>query len=96
MPFVRFVKPQMKDFEVDLGANLMKSLLKQKIPVASSCLGDGVCAKCKIQILQGQQFLSQENSTEVFLKEKNSLPAHFRISCQTEVLGDITIDAGYW
>ncbi|WP_374029582.1 2Fe-2S iron-sulfur cluster-binding protein [Bdellovibrio bacteriovorus] len=74
----------------------MKSLLDAGLPVASSCDGDGVCAKCKIVIIEGQENLSSENETEAFLKEKNNIPRGTRISCQTQVLGDVTVDATYW
>lgn len=74
----------------------MKSLLAAGIPVSSSCNSDGVCAKCGICIVEGMQNLSAPNDTEVFLKERNQLPADFRISCQTQILGDIIVDTGYW
>jgi len=74
----------------------MKSLLAAGLPVASSCDGEGVCAKCKIIIVEGKEHLTAENETEAFLKETNNIPKEMRISCQTEVLGDITVDATYW
>lgn len=74
----------------------MKSLLEAGIPVASSCNGDGVCAKCKIKILEGLENLSVENETEKFLKNKENLDKSVRMSCQTKVQGDITIDTNYW
>ena len=74
----------------------MTCLLDAGIPVASSCEGDGVCAKCKIQILEGAENLSPENETEAFLKEKNNIPQDQRISCQTQIHGDVKIDATYW
>lgn len=95
MPLISFKKNHVP-YEVASGANLMKSLLDAGLPVASSCDGDGVCAKCKIQIIEGAENLSAENDTEQFLKEKDNLAKNIRISCQTEVLGDITVDASYW
>lgn len=95
MPLVSFKKNR-SPLTVPEGANLMNSLLEADIPVASSCHGDGVCAKCKIMILEGAENLSPENDVEKFLKEKFKLPASTRISCQTQVLGDITIDTTYW
>ncbi|NUN07422.1 MAG: (2Fe-2S)-binding protein [Bdellovibrio sp.] len=95
MPLISFKKNHVS-FEVAPGANLMKSLLEAGLPVASSCDGDGVCAKCKIQILEGAENLSAENDTEQFLKEKNNLAKNIRISCQTEVHGDVKVDASYW
>ncbi|MFS4459298.1 2Fe-2S iron-sulfur cluster-binding protein [Bdellovibrio sp. HCB2-146] len=82
--------------EVETGANLMKSLLGAGLPVASSCDGDGVCAKCRIQILEGRENLSPETELELFLKEKNKIAKDMRISCQTAVNGDIKVDATYW
>lgn len=96
MPEIRFAKPGRNPIQVSFGDNLMKALLAASVPVASSCHGDGVCAKCRIQIVDGMSSLSSPNETEVFLKEKFSMPTQMRISCQTQVQGDITIDASYW
>lgn len=74
----------------------MKVLLDAGLPVASSCSGDGICAKCKIIIIEGLDHLSPENDVEQFLKMKHKLPLSIRISCQTFVHGDITIDTSYW
>lgn len=74
----------------------MESLLSSGHPVASSCHGDGVCAKCKITVVSGGDNLSKENPTEEFLREKHKLSDNVRISCQVEVNGDIVVDATYW
>lgn len=74
----------------------MRALLDAGIPVASSCSGDGICAKCKINVVEGLDQLSPENDTEQFLKMKHKLAPNIRISCQTFVQGDITIDTSYW
>jgi 2Fe-2S ferredoxin len=96
MPRISFKKNNHAPIEVAAGANLMQTLLQADLPVASSCDGDGVCAKCKIIIIEGVENLSAENETEIFLKESNNIPKPMRISCQTEVHGDIVIDATYW
>lgn len=95
MPRISFVKSK-ASLEVELGANLMQALLKGGLPVASSCKGDGVCCKCGIQILKGEQNLSPRNERETELAERNHLHDNVRVSCQTQVLGDITVDTGYW
>lgn len=74
----------------------MEALLEGGLPVASSCSGDGVCAKCKITVLAGMENLSPENEIESFLREKNNIPKNQRISCQTRVLGDVKVDTSYW
>ncbi len=96
MPWISFAKKHRPAIQVIPGANLMKSLLGAEVPVASSCNGDGVCAKCRLTITVGEKNLSAPNDTEKFLKEKFQLKAHQRISCQTFVLDDVEVDAGYW
>jgi len=95
MPTIRFRKNR-APIKVEVGANLMQSLLAHGLPVASSCRGDGICAKCRIEIVDGQQHLSPENDREAFLRDRHSIPDAERVSCQTSVLDDITIDASYW
>lgn len=94
-PKIKVSKSQ-KIFEVPRGENLMASLLANDLPVASSCSGEGVCGKCRIQIISGMAHLSIPNDTEKFLADTNELESNERISCQTEVLGDIEVDTRYW
>ena len=96
MPIVRFHQDKKLPISVEKGTNLMKAVMDAGAPVASSCHGEGVCAKCRMQIIDGMQNLSAPNETELYLKERNKLDATFRISCQVQVLGDVTIDASYW
>jgi 2Fe-2S ferredoxin len=95
MPKIK-LKKSGKVIVIEKGANLMKSLTENQIPVASSCSGEGVCAKCRMQIIEGMENLTLPNETELFLREKFSLTKDLRISCQTQVLGDITVDTTYW
>ena len=96
MPLISFKKNIHVPVEVPSQTNLMTALLEAGLPVASSCDGDGVCAKCKIAIIEGAENLTSENATELFLRETNKIPKDVRISCQTQILGDITVDASYW
>jgi 2Fe-2S ferredoxin len=96
MPWIHFGKKNRESFEVAAGTNLMESLLNQKIPVSSSCHGDGVCAKCRVTVQEGDLHLSPKGDLEKHLLEKNKYAKNVRISCQVQVLGDVTIDTGYW
>jgi 2Fe-2S ferredoxin len=95
MAMIRFLKNQ-KAVSVERGTNLMAALIDAGIPVASSCNGEGVCAKCRLRVIEGAANLSQQNETERDLREMDGLERNERISCQVEVLGDVTIDARYW
>lgn len=82
--------------EVTAGANLMQALLAHEIPVASSCRGDGVCAKCRVRIVEGAKNLSPETEIEAMRRDQFDFARDERLSCQAEVLGNITIDTPYW
>lgn len=97
MPKISFEKKNRSQIEVSAGANLMRSLLDANIPVASSCHGDGVCAKCVVKISTGLDALKPPNETEIFLREKFSLKNDQRISCQVLIENhDLTVDTTYW
>lgn len=95
MSKIRFIKNN-KAIEVVSDKTLMSMLLENNIPVASSCHGEGVCGKCKLNILQGAENLSLPTELELILTTKYQLTLGQRISCQTYVNGDVTIDATYW
>ncbi|OYZ23027.1 MAG: hypothetical protein B7Y39_06600 [Bdellovibrio sp. 28-41-41] len=76
--------------------SLMSLLLEANRPVASSCKGDGICGKCRVRVLNGQSNLSPQTELEIKTKSKNNVDESERLSCQTHVLGDITIDTSYW
>jgi 2Fe-2S ferredoxin len=95
MPQIRFVK-NLPPITVESGEILMQALLRAGLPVASSCHGDGICARCKILIVEGAENLSQINPAEQILRDRLRIAREVRISCQTRVLGDITVDASYW
>lgn len=82
--------------EVEPGTLLMKALLDAGMPVASSCKGDGICGKCRIEIVSGAENLSQINGREAILRDRLKVQPNYRISCQTQVMGDVTVDTTYW
>lgn len=83
-------------FEVPEGTALMDALLSHGRPVGSSCGGDGVCNKCLIRITAGAENLSPLTAAEEKWRAKHPVSADRRMSCQTQVLGPIEVDADYW
>jgi len=75
----------------------MQVLRENHVPVASSCGGDAVCAKCVVHVLSGGI-----NLTTMKPEEKECLARHGiyepnrRLSCQCTVVGNIKIDTNYW
>ena len=95
MPRIHFIKGQ-PPLEVAEGAVLMDVLLKAGFPVASSCHGDAVCGKCRVEVIEGWENLSPIEGHEEILSRRLRIKPPYRVSCQAKVLGDITIDTGYW
>ncbi len=95
MPKIHFLKSR-PSLEVSQGAPLMQALLDHGLPVASSCGGDGVCAKCRIEVIEGQKNLSPEGTKEAILREKHIFTKNERVSCQVTINGDIKINTSYW
>ena len=97
MPHISFaVEKNIKSIEVDTGTNLMQGLLNAGRPVASSCFGKGICSKCRLQILKGDENLSQETDSIRALRARHSIQDGYRLACQTQILGDVTVDTTYW
>jgi 2Fe-2S ferredoxin len=88
--------PSGKSIQVPLKTNLMNAIIQADLPIGSSCGGEGICAKCFVKVLKNPENLSKMNPIEKKLIEREKLGPGIRISCQTKVLGDVTLTTGYW
>lgn len=96
MPKINFAKNNRPSIDCAYGESLMKVLQRNDIPVASSCGGEGVCAKCRVKLVSGASNLSGAEELEKRILSKTFGNDEDRLSCQARVIGDITIDTGYW
>jgi len=80
----------------DSAKALLTILLQHKVPVASSCGGEGVCAKCQIEVVEGKENLSSVTEIEQLAKDRFGWKSQQRMSCQCYVLGDCTVTTPYW
>jgi 2Fe-2S ferredoxin len=67
-------------------------LLENKIPIASSCRGNGICHWCKISIEPQDAKLSKKSKFELAAK----LEENERLSCQCKAKEDLIIRTSYW
>ena len=86
------VLPQNKVIESADGANLRELLISEGLQVKSPCGGCASCGQCVVTIAMGS-----ENLNDIPFEEKQLLGNVFhitneRLSCQTTVQGDITVD----
>ncbi len=97
------VKAEGKTFTCESGANLRQVLLENDVDVYNgvasviNCHGLGTCGTCAVQV---QGAVSEPEWRE---KARLSLPPHSlekgrRLSCQVQVLGDVTVTKydGFW
>lgn len=89
--------PQLKKVISSSNKNqtLMETLLKHKVPVASSCDGDGVCSKC---VLEVSGLKTDHNNIEKLFAKKHSWSSEKRLSCQVYLKDseDISVSSTYW
>ena len=63
-------------------------------PLANSCGGVGVCARCKVRVLTGAESLSPPTSIEA--RFSRGFTKGERMACQAVVTGDCEITTTYW
>ena len=92
---IRF-EPSRRSVRVDVGTTLLEAARHAKLPIASACGSDGVCARCGLEILEGAETLPDETDAERVLKARNRVDGKLRLACRVRVNADITATAPYW
>lgn len=78
------------------GTSLLEAARSAGLPIASACSGGGLCARCGLDILEGNASLSEESAEEREVKRRNRIPAEWRLACQALVRGSLSATASYW
>jgi 2Fe-2S ferredoxin len=92
---VRFL-PSNRSVRVARGTSLLEAARQAGLPVARSCAGEGVCARCGVQIVAGAEDLVAESTGETHAKRRNRVDAGDRLSCQLRLERDLTVSARNW
>lgn len=92
---VRFV-PSEKRVRVAPGTRLLEAAQQAGLPIASACSANGLCARCGIRVIAGENSLSDETHSESETKRVNRIDSELRLACMATVSGDVTITATYW
>ena len=82
---VRF-EPEGKTVEVSRGATLLDAARAAGAFVASICGGDGICGRCRVQILSGTV-----DAEPTALLTREEIRDGFVLACQTRVTDDIVV-----
>ena len=63
-------------------------------PLGNSCGGVGVCARCKVRVVEGAENLSTPTSIEA--RFSKGFAEGERMACQAIVQGAVTVTTTYW
>ena len=98
MPTVEFLDAG-KKIECGQYANLRKVAQLHDIEVykgihqapfpLGNCGGNGLCGTCVMEIVEGLENLSPKNIRERNCFKLHGKPDNYRLSCQTQVMGDV-------
>jgi 2Fe-2S ferredoxin len=66
------------------------------VPLGNSCGGIGVCARCRVRIVDGAENLIGPTSIEKRVAAQRGLDVSERLACQAVVTGNCTITTTYW
>ncbi len=94
--------PSGKRGRFPLGTPLIGAARQLGVDIDSVCGGRGICGRCKVLVSEGEfakygirsnvGHLSPLSEPEQRFAEKHELPAGCRLSCHTELAGDVVID----
>ena len=65
-------------------------------PLGNSCGGIGICARCRIRVVAGDENLSAPTTIESRISAERGFAPDERMACQAVVGGDVEITTTYW
>lgn len=65
-------------------------------PIANSCGGVGVCARCRVHLVDGPEMITPPTTIEQRMAHDLRFGEHERLACQAVVLGDCSVTTTYW
>ena len=66
------------------------------VPLGNSCGGIGVCARCKVRVVEGAENLSPPTAIESRIGTQRGFAADERMACQAVVSGNCSVTTTYW
>lgn len=92
---VRF-HPSGREVEIPPGTLVFDAVRQAGLPLGSSCDGDGLCAWCRVEVLEGLQNLSSPTPEETRLLARRRSTPEERIACLARIDGPVTLTTPYW
>jgi len=78
--------------EAKTDETLLDAARRAGAPLGNSCGGIGICARCRVQIVEGAENLGKPTTMEA----RVILEPGERLACQAVVFGDCVVTTAYW
>lgn len=65
-------------------------------PIGNSCGATGICARCRIRVVEGAENLSPMTTIELRTLTRTGFADGERLACQAIVNGDCGVTTTYW
>lgn len=92
MPRVTFVHPEGKSGEVPAELSLLEAAERLEFPLNHDCGGNASCTTCRVDVIIGEDNLSEIDFDEQDLLDREALTeSYHRLGCQARILGDVIV-----
>lgn len=75
---------------------LLDAARRAGAPIGNACGAVGICARCKVRVVDGAERLSPPTSIESRFGGQRGFAQDERMACQAVVLGECSITTDYW
>ena len=92
MPRITFGHSQGKRGEVPENISILEAAELLDFPLNHDCGGNASCSTCRVDVMVGDENLSEIDFEEQDLLDREALTEPFyRLSCQAKILGDVMV-----
>lgn len=90
MPSITF-QPMGLTVSVESGCTILEAAVRSELFLRHVCGGIMNCATCRATVVEGMESLSPASRGERKRLAELYAPANVRLSCQAQILGDVTV-----
>ena len=78
------------------GETLLDAARRAGATIGNSCGATGICARCRVTVLEGGSNLSEPAALELSVSARRGLRPEERLACQAVVRGECKVTTDYW
>ncbi len=91
-----YFEPSGREVRVVHETNLLDAVLQAGLGLGQSCDGIALCGFCRVQVLEGLEYLSPMAEEERKILAAQHARDNERLACCAKVGGSVTITTDYW